>query len=101
VSTLCGGCQCNIICNAIDNYRNLIWRIGNLLPLPRDINSSIKNKGIHEKISNTAGKDYMSTTLKSPREVRDFLVDNCWNERSIEKRQNDLAENYAVKAWPL
>ena len=84
-----------------DNYRNLIWRIGNLLPLPRDINSSIKNKGIHEKISNTAGKDYMSTTLKSPREVRDFLVDNCWNERSIEKRQNDLAENYAVKAWPL
>jgi len=84
-----------------ENYRNLIWRIGNLIPLPREINSSIKNKGIHEKISNSSKKDYMNNTLESPKEVKNFLIDDCWNEKSIEKRQNELAEKYAIKAWPL
>lgn len=84
-----------------ENYRNLIWRIGNLIPLPREINSSIKNKGIHEKISNSTRKDYMNNTLESPKEIKNFLVDNCWNEKSIEKRQIELAEKYSVRAWPL
>lgn len=84
-----------------ENYRNLIWRIGNLIPLPREINSSIKNKGILEKISNSSGKDYMHNSLQSPKEIRNFLEGDCWNEKSIEKRQNELAEKFAIKAWPL
>jgi len=84
-----------------DYHRNLIWRIGNLIPLPSEINSSIQDKSIQEKISNSRKKDYTHTDLVSPKEVKHYLIDEKWNELSIKNRQNDLAQNYALKVWPL
>jgi len=87
--------------NEPDYYRNLIWRIGNLLPLPAEINSSIQDKSIQEKISNNRRKDYTHTDLASPKEVESFLIEGSWNETSIKNRQIKLAERFALKAWPL
>jgi hypothetical protein len=88
--------------NSPESYRKLIWRIGNLLPLPRDINSAIQNKPIAWKIRNSSGKSYNDADLQSPKEVALFLDDaGDWTEESIESRQADIADKLATKAWPL
>lgn len=80
-------------------FRNNLWKIGNLIPLPSNINQSIKNNGIREKIS-----AYISDfqNLKSPKTLSEFLdSDGEWSYESIEKRQNYLADELITKAWPL
>lgn len=84
-----------------DYHRNLVWRIGNLIPLPSEINLSIQDKSIQEKILNDRKTDYTHTDLVSPRHVKEYLIDGKWNEQSILNRQHDLANKYALKAWPL
>jgi len=86
-----------------ENFKDYLWRIGNLLPLPADINKSIKNRGIAFKISNPTKKDFTSGshTLVSPTKIPAFLVGAEWNFKSIEDRQGWLSANVAVKAWPL
>jgi hypothetical protein len=83
-------------------YRKTIWRIGNLLPLPRDINSAIQNKAISWKIRNPSGKSYNASDLQSPKEVELFLNSaDEWTEESIDRRQAEIAEKLITKAWPL
>ena len=84
-----------------ESYLRTIWSIGNLLPLPRDINSSIQNKPIASKIRNGTAKSYEKCDLQSPKEVERFLDSGEWTEKSIQERQNDLAENHILNAWPL
>jgi hypothetical protein len=84
-------------------FKEFLWRVGNLLPLPEAINKSIKNKGIHHKISNGSGNEYSSPALSlaSPKDVVNYLDGNDWTYKSIENRQRDLAQTYAALAWPL
>jgi hypothetical protein len=84
-------------------FREYLWRIGNLIPLPAEINKSLKNKSIKLKILDPSGSDYTSGKhdLKSPLAVKNFLDDGEWTYKSIEDRQQYLADNLALKAWPL
>lgn len=84
-----------------ESFRHLCWKIGNLLALPHEINQSIKNSSINDKISGVNGKGYKDTVLKMPKEVSRFLDGGQWNEKSINDRQLYIAENYVTKAWPL
>jgi Protein of unknown function DUF262/Protein of unknown function (DUF1524) len=82
-------------------YKRYLWRIGNLLPLPGDVNKSLQNKDIAYKISNGTGNDYDSTSLISPREIKTYLDHGQWNYDTIAKRQHELAKKYAAKAWAI
>lgn len=77
------------------DYSDLIWRIGNLVPLPGAVNTSLKNKSIQDKLIG-----YKTTSLRSTAEVEDFLEDGEWTSSSIVKRQNTLAA-IAPEVWPL
>jgi hypothetical protein len=86
------------------HFKEFLWRVGNLLPLTKEINTYIRNKGITFKLQNPAGKCYESPDLhlQSPTEVRSYLDSaGNWTAESIENRQSDLAKNFATKAWPL
>lgn len=80
------------------DYSDLIWRIGNLIPLPGDVNTSLKNKSIKDKLSHEKG--YKSTNLKSTLEVENYLDNGQWTVQSITKRQEALASD-APKVWPI
>ena len=81
-------------------YNELIWRIGNLLPLPEDINKSIKNKSIAYKISGGT-KNYSSSHLVSPNSLRKFMdASQEWDEAAIIKRQLYLA-TIAPEVWSV
>ena len=84
-------------------FKDYLWRIGNLLPLPESINKSIKNKNIKHKISNGSENDYNSPALSlvSPKEISDYLVGDEWTYKSIEDRQRDLVNKFAAQAWAL
>jgi hypothetical protein len=85
-----------------DKFNDFLWRIGNLLPLPQDINCHIKNKKISYKIDNSSGKSYRSSDLVSPKEIETFLdASGNWTPETIAARQNDLAIKHFVNAWPL
>lgn len=81
-------------------FSNLVWRIGNLLPLPESINKSIKNKGITHKMSGGVS-NYASSSLKSPNSLGPYLTASGeWRENSIEARQKYLS-TLAPKVWSL
>lgn len=84
-------------------FKEYLWRIGNLLPLPETINKSIKNKGINYKIANGTGNEYTAAALAlvSPKEVSKYLVSGEWTYESIETRQRDLVKSFAGQAWSL
>jgi len=82
-------------------FKEYLWRIGNLLPLPQFINNHIKNKKIGYKIRNSESKSYNDCHLISPKEVESYLEDGKWTYNSIIRHQNDLATRHFVNAWPL
>jgi hypothetical protein len=83
-------------------YKNYLWRIGNLLILEGTINRHIKNKGFDKKSTNPTSKDYSSSKMSLPKSIGDYLDDDGkWSPVSIEQRQNHLAEKYACAVWPL
>jgi hypothetical protein len=84
-----------------EQFKEYLWRLGNLLPLPEDINKAIQNKAISYKMLNGTGKSYAACSLASPKDIAPFLVKGEWTYASIEKRQNDLVDKYAKNAWPL
>ncbi len=84
-----------------DTFWEYAWRIGNLLPLTREINVAIKNFSIDRKISDPEGRDYSNCDLASPQEVENYLVDGQWTVESIVRRQTELAQQFAVASWPL
>jgi uncharacterized protein with ParB-like and HNH nuclease domain len=77
------------------DYSDLIWRIGNLVPLPGAVNTSLKNKSIQDKLNG-----YKKTNLISPSQVELYLEDGEWSAASIANRQDALAAE-APKVWPL
>jgi hypothetical protein len=79
----------------IEAFKFLLWRVGNLLPMPSKLNQSMKNKGIKEKMI-----VYAKTKLWSPMNVAKYRNGTKWDELAIEARQADLAKT-AVKAWAL
>lgn len=79
----------------LETFKDYVWRIGNLLPLPREINCSIRNKAIAEKIVR-----YNEPNLLSPKEVEGHLKDGKWTLDSITERQRALAP-LALRAWTL
>jgi hypothetical protein len=87
----------------LDEFNEYLWKIGNLIPLPAAINKSLQNKPIANKIQDPSGMDYTSGnhSLKSPSTISNYLVNNEWNKESIDRRQADLAQIYALKAWFL
>ncbi|MFT3821698.1 MAG: DUF262 domain-containing HNH endonuclease family protein [Rubrivivax sp.] len=86
-----------------EDFKDHLWRIGNLLPLPGSINKSLKNREILHKLSNGTGIEYEAASLHlaSPKRVRDYLDGGEWTKKSILDRQAALAEGYACKAWRL
>ena len=86
-----------------DEFKDYLWRIGNLLPLPEGINKSIKNKNISHKIDNGTANSYSSAslTLVSPKEIVRWLDGENWTLDSIKNRQIWLAENVVCGAWEV
>jgi hypothetical protein len=86
-----------------EEYKEYLWRIGNLLPLPASINKSLKNREISYKLKNGSGKEYESDglSLASPKKVRTYLDNGQWNKKAIADRQQALAEHYSCAAWSL
>lgn len=84
-----------------EEFKEYLWRLGNLLPLPEEINKTIQNKAIGHKISNASGKDYTSCSLISPKEVKHYLDASEWTYKSVVDRQNDIATKFGLMAWPL
>lgn len=77
-------------------FRDYLWRVGNLIPLPQKINTAIKNGSINTKMV-----EYNKTALHSPNNVNQFLENSEWTFKSIEDRQASLADHHAVSAWEL
>lgn len=86
-----------------EEFNEYLWKIGNLIPLPAAINKSLQNKPIMQKIKDPSELDYTSGNhaLRSPLTISNYLVDGQWTKASIDLRQKELAENLALKAWPL
>jgi hypothetical protein len=86
-----------------EEFNEYLWRIGNLIPLPASINKSLQNKPISQKIQDPSGQDYTSNkhSLKSPAMISNYLIEEQWTKDSIDMRQRHLANDFAVKAWPL
>ena len=86
-----------------EQFKEYLWRLGNLLPLPEKINKSLRNKSIHHKISNGTENAYDCSTLglKSPQEVSGYLDGGEWTPQSIERRQREMAQNFGARAWAL
>jgi hypothetical protein len=86
-----------------DEFSEYLWKVGNLIPLPASINKSLQNKSIHQKLQDSSGQDYLSGnhSLKSPTTIPKYLVGQQWTKVSIDTRQQDLAVNFSIKAWPL
>tara|TARA_Y100000588_G_scaffold107970_1_gene118308 strand:- start:10834 stop:12654 length:1821 start_codon:yes stop_codon:yes gene_type:complete len=83
-------------------FKKNLWKIGNILALDAVTNKHISNREISYKISNPDKKDYTRSSLKMPTEIGSFLSGGAdWDYAAIEKRQKDLAENWAVKTWSL
>lgn len=78
-------------------YKERLWKVGNLLALPAEINQSIKNRGINFKL-----EKYNQCDLNLPKKIISYIDDKNaeWSFANIDKRQQDLA-NIAVKAWSL
>lgn len=85
-----------------DLYDDYVGRLGNLLVLEANINRSVKNKAIARKLK-AKGKtlSYGKSSMKLPGEVSKYMVKQKWTFKSIEKRQKDMAKNFALKIWPL
>lgn len=88
-----------------DEFPRYINRIGNFLVLESRNNQHIKNKSLSFKIQNANGQDYASSRLSLPREFVEksggWMVHEKWTFQSIALRQDYLANNYAVRVWPL
>ena len=86
-----------------ENFPQYINRLGNFLILDSGINQHIKNHSIGYKIENDNDNDYMRSELKLVRQFIDMFSqwseDNEWTFESISRRQDFLADNYALKVW--
>ena len=82
-------------------YKDWVNRLGNMLALEADINRHVKNKDFATKSSNQNKKDYANSKLKLPHTLAPYLTNGAWDFLSIQKRQADLATNYATAVWGL
>lgn len=78
--------------------REYLWKIGNLIPLPADLNKSAGNKSITTKLEIYNSDKH---SLLSPKKIGQYLdTSGNWTYESIDKRQSDLSL-LAPRAWPL
>jgi len=76
-------------------FKLLLWKVGNLMPLFHGLNKQLQNKDIDVKVQH-----YEKTSLALAKNVATFKEDGKWTRESIAKRQKDLA-SIASKVWPL
>lgn len=89
----------------VQEFNSYLNRIGNLLILEGTINRAIKNRSLQEKIGTLGTLGYKDSGLTLPKEVlsreAEWYPEGNWGFRSIELRQNYLAETYACSVWAL
>jgi hypothetical protein len=83
------------------NYADLTNRIGNLLVLEANINTSVKNKAFAFKDANVTNRDYQHSQMDLPRTVKTYLKAGLWTAESIKERQSALVTSYAKIVWDL
>lgn len=86
-----------------EEFKSYRDRLGNHLVLEQPINSHIKNKDIEYKIRNDEKKGYENSKLTFPSKFiekkGDWLDQGKWTFKSIKKRQEYLAHEFALKTW--
>ncbi|UTW49824.1 DUF262 domain-containing protein [Bacterioplanoides sp. SCSIO 12839] len=94
--------------DGIDQYEEFssyLNRLGNLMILEGDINRSVKNKALSDKITSNGTKGYADSGLTLPKELiskrNDWYHSGIWGFESINERQKYLAEKYALSVWAL
>ena len=75
-----------------DIHEEFLWRLGNLTLLGSEYNKNVSNKSFDEK-----KKIYDKSEILITRKLLDYDI---WNENTIQKRQEQLAE-LALKAWSI
>jgi hypothetical protein len=84
------------------NYDSYLPRIGNLLGLEQAINTHIRNKAFTYKTGNARNLDYGHSVFALPAQAVDYVnSDGDWDFSSIDRRQRQLATEYAAVVWPL
>lgn len=85
-----------------ERFKEVLWSIGNLLALPANVNKSIKNQAIKEKVAGNRGKNYKSVSLRLPSQIESYLPEeNEWDSDCVRKRHEDIADRYVCKVWDL
>lgn len=88
-----------------ESFSAYLNRFGNLLILDRDTNSTISNKSIKYKISNSSNRDYTHSPQAVTRQVAERFENwsekGDWTFQSIIDRQQFMAEKYALAVWPI
>lgn len=88
-----------------EEFNSYLIRIGNLLPLPANIAQAVKNLSFPDKIEHTSNLDYKNSNSALAQEIikklNEWTTNSEWSFKSIEARQAYMAENYALKTWPL
>jgi len=75
--------------------KEVVGKIGNLLPLSQELNEKAENKALFEKLS-----IYQSSQYCLPREFAEEHAAE-WNERLIHKRTEDLAKYCYKDVWKI
>lgn len=85
------------------DFLNYLGRIGNLLILKAKINQSIKNRALSFKLESSSGSSYQDSEFEV---TKKFLADldgqldgGEWTFKSIQSRQSQLANEYALEVW--
>jgi len=88
-----------------EGFSSYISRFGNLLPVPSNIAQNIKALGFSAKLSNQDNLDYKNADTKMVdellRNIPTWTTSREWNFKSIDARQEFMAENYALSVWSL
>lgn len=88
-----------------EEFTSYLNRLGNLLILEGDINRSVKNKSLSDKITSNNKKGYTDSGLTLPKELisnrSKWYPNGVWSFEAIEMRQSSLADKYALSVWAL
>jgi len=84
----------HILCQS-KNEKEIVGKIGNLLPLSQDLNEKAKDKGVLDKLS-----IYQESQYFLPKEFSEEYV-APWNANAIDKRTEKLAKICYQDIWGI